>query len=127
MTPAPSQGQHWLLDLSDCACPAPLLRDADQLRRACVSACQVAGMQVVGDRFHQFQPAGVTGVVLLAESHLAVHTRPEIAFVALDIYVCDHSQQNTSKGAALKSAMRELFAAATVSARCLPRSSVAVA
>ena len=46
-------------------------------------------MTVVGDSFHQFEPQGVTGTVLLAESHLAIHTWPEQGFVTIDVYVCN--------------------------------------
>jgi S-adenosylmethionine decarboxylase proenzyme len=126
--PAPqaSSGMHWLMDLCDCDCQRELLEYADRLRERCVQACRDAGMRVVGERFHQFEPRGVTGVVLLAESHLAVHTWPEIRFAALDIYVCDHSQANTAKGAALVQAMQQMFRATAVSQRCLPRESVAL-
>src|SRR5436305_1565810 len=59
------------------ACPASLpLHDADALRSLCTDATRDAGLDAVGERFHQFEPHGVTGVVLLAESHLAIHTWP---------------------------------------------------
>jgi S-adenosylmethionine decarboxylase proenzyme len=123
--PARSRGLHWLLDLSDCACPPELLERAEFLRASCIEACRESGMQVVGERFHQFEPEGVTGVVLLSESHLAVHTWPELGFAALDIYVCDHSRENANKGERLSAAMQALFAARCASRYCLPRESVA--
>ena len=55
------------------------------------------GLTVVGDAFHQFSPQGVTGTVLLAESHLAIHTWPEHGFVTVDVYVCNLATDNTAK------------------------------
>ncbi len=73
----------------------PLLTDANLLRAACIHACTQAGLTVVGERFHQFAShdgsgqAGATGAVILAASHLAIHTWPERAQVTLDIYLCE--------------------------------------
>ncbi len=58
-------------------------------------------MTAVGDRFHQFEPQGVTGAVILAESHLAIHTWPEMGSVTLDVYVCNYTTDNTAKAQAL--------------------------
>ena len=105
----PVSGHHWLLDLSDCACPRELLALADDLGpRMCELAVQ-AGMTVVGSCFHQFSPEGVTGAVLLAESHLAVHTWPEKRFVAPDVYVCAHNANNLRRGQALSALLVALF------------------
>ena len=95
-------GLHLIADLHDCQCPEGILHGASALESFCVDACQRHGLTVVGRLFHAFcnamgEPAGVTGTVVLAESHLAIHTWPEIRSVTLDIYVCnfsgDHSQQ----------------------------------
>ena len=51
-------------------------------------ACREAGAVVLGARFHQFEPEGVTGIVLLAESHASVHTWPEAGLVTLDVFTC---------------------------------------
>ena len=64
------------------------------------------GLTVVGRLFHAFrdaqgQPAGVTGTVVLAESHLAIHTWPEIGAVTLDVYVCNFSGDNSNRAHAL--------------------------
>lgn len=99
-------GRHILLDLAGCACEAALLERHERLEALCLAACRDAGMTVVGHAFHQFAPTGVTGVVLLAESHLAVHTWPEQRFVAADVYVCDHLSANAGKGRALADALR---------------------
>jgi len=89
------QGLHLTADLSDCT-DAAAMTDALALRRLCLDAVHAAGLTPVGELFHRFPaPGGVTGVVLLAESHLAVHTWPERGAVTLDAYVCNVSGDNT--------------------------------
>ena len=122
--PARVDGRHWLLDFSGCRCAAPLLADRATLEATCLDACNAAGLSVVGSRFHQFVPHGVTGVVLLAESHLAVHTWPDERFAAVDVYVCNHAEDNGSKGERLSHAMASLFQADAVDERVLRRRSV---
>lgn len=106
---APARGHHWFLDLVDCQCAPELLTDVASLKRLCLAACDNAGMQVVGEVFHQFEPAGVTGVVLLAESHLSVHTWPELRFAAVDVYVCDFNRENAGRGGVLAEAIQRAF------------------
>ncbi|MCH2222284.1 MAG: adenosylmethionine decarboxylase, partial [Dechloromonas sp.] len=99
-------GLHLIADLHDCHCTPSLLLDAPELEIYCVSACQRHGLTVVGRLFHAFQntdgqAAGVTGTVVLAESHLAIHTWPEIGAVTLDVYVCNFSGDNSARAQAL--------------------------
>ena len=122
--PAHGGGDHWVLDLGQCACDRTRLESLPQLRQICLQACQDSGMTVVGDCFHQFEPAGVTGTVLLAESHLAIHTWPELAYVALDVYVCDYSADNTAKGLALVESLCKSLMAGAVRRQHLSRCSV---
>ena len=100
------QGLHLTADLLDCRCPPALLLDAAGLERFAVEACGRHGLCVVGAYFHQFRdgeghPAGVTGTVVLAESHFALHTWPEIAGVTLDVYVCNFSADNSLRARGL--------------------------
>lgn len=78
-------GQHLLLDLWGVG---SLLDDADALRRHLEAAARAGGATVVESRFHRFSPQGVSGVVILAESHLALHTWPENDFAAVDVFTC---------------------------------------
>jgi S-adenosylmethionine decarboxylase proenzyme len=99
-------GLHLFADLHDCRCAPDLLLDAPGLETFCVAACERHGLTVVGRLFHAFRdaagkPAGVTGAVVLAESHLAVHTWPEVGGVTLDIYVCNFSGDNSERANAL--------------------------
>lgn len=115
------KGLHILAELHGCACADALLRGAAPLRELCLAACREAGLAVVAEAFHGFgtaaEPAGATGAVVLAESHLAVHTWPELAAVTLDLYVCNFSQDNR---AAAETAYARL-AAAFAPARALRR------
>ena len=99
-------GLHLFADLHDCRCAPGFLLDAPGLETFCVAACERHGLTVVGRLFHAFRdaagkPAGVTGAVVLAESHLAVHTWPEVGGVTLDIYVCNFSGDNSERTNAL--------------------------
>ena len=123
----PARGHHWLLDLTGCQCDPALMADAATLRTFCLQACMAAGMQVVGDDFHQFAPAGVTGVVLLAESHLSVHTWPELRFAAVDVYVCDFNHANAGRGEALTLSVQATFQPTTAKVRDHARLSVLTA
>ena len=94
-------GLHLIADLHACACPPALLLERAALEKYCVEACRRHGLQVVGQLFHGFHDAqglaaGVTGSVVLAESHLAIHTWPELAAVTLDVYVCNYSGDNSA-------------------------------
>lgn len=105
-------GLHLIAELHECRCAPALLSDANALRELCLAVCSVPGLTPVGHVFHQFgsaaQPAGATGAVVLAESHLAIHTWPELQAVTLDLYVCNFSQDNS---AAARLACERLIAA----------------
>jgi S-adenosylmethionine decarboxylase len=76
----------------------------------------------VGALFHRFdEGGGVTGVVLLAESHLAVHTWPELAAVTLDVYVCNFGRDNSARAEALLAALQGAFGASGVELHRLQR------
>ncbi|OZI49545.1 adenosylmethionine decarboxylase [Bordetella genomosp. 4] len=84
-------GRHLLADLRGIA--APLLMDAEALQDALIQAARQAGAHVLGAHFHHFgEQAGVTGVVMLSESHISIHTWPEHGFAALDVFMCGHAQ-----------------------------------
>ena len=109
-------GLHLTADLSQCRRGADAMTDPLALRSRCLHAVQASGLQAVGDLFHRFEtpaqavaPAGVTGVVLLAESHLAVHTWPEFGVVTLDVYVCNRGVDNAQPAQALLEALIEVF------------------
>ena len=79
-------GRHLLVELQDCNRKA--LNDLDFVRNAMVQAAVDCGAVVLGESFHRFSPQGVSGVVVIAESHLSIHTWPEFGYAALDIFTC---------------------------------------
>ncbi|MBU6285140.1 MAG: polyamine aminopropyltransferase [Betaproteobacteria bacterium] len=120
------QGLHLTADLSNCQSPVELLCDPLRLRKHCLDLVELAGLSAVGDRFHQFpdfegQPGGVTGMVLLAESHLALHTWPEQGAVTIDVYVCNFSTDNSEKAASLLEALMALFKPQDISTQHIRR------
>ena len=108
-------GLHLIADLHDCRCAPDFLRDGPGLEAFCVAACTRHGLTVVGRLFHPFRdaagaPAGVTGPVVLAESHLAVHTWPDRGGVTLDVFVCNFSENNSAKAEHLLQQLLNAFA-----------------
>jgi S-adenosylmethionine decarboxylase proenzyme len=105
------QGLHLTADLHACAAAPATMAEPAALRALCLAAVAGAGLCAVGELFHRFPPpGGVTGVVLLAESHLALHTWPELAAVTLDVYVCNLQADNSDRAAALLAALEAAFA-----------------
>lgn len=104
-----ANGTHLLAEWYGCDFSVAALSEAHSLRQLCLVATRECGLNAVGDAFHQFQPQGVTGTVLLAESHLAIHTWPESGFVTLDVYVCNYLEDNTHKALKLYSALKTHF------------------
>ena len=106
------QGLHLTADLFGCSDPANLMRDGSALAALCEELAVQAGLTVVGRQFHAFAPhgdAGVTGVLLLAESHIAVHTWPELRAVTLDVFVCNFAGDNSPKARQLVDALVQRF------------------
>lgn len=79
-------GKHLLLELKDCN--RETLNDLQLLKKLMIEAAIEAGAHVMGDSFHRFEPQGVSGVVVIAESHLFIHTWPEHGYAAVDIFTC---------------------------------------
>jgi S-adenosylmethionine decarboxylase len=121
------QGLHLTADLRDCAGAAALLTDSAALRALCLAAVAEAGLLAVSELFHRFdaladRQSGVTGVVLLAESHLAVHTWPEISGVTIDAYVCNFSADNSQRARRLMDALITAFAPRRLAQQQIERS-----
>ena len=105
-------GLHIIAEWHACDGACAPMHEAGALRALCLAACEEVGLETVAEAFHGFgstgAPAGATGAVVLAESHLAIHTWPELAAVTLDLYVCNFSRDNR---AAAEAAYRRLLAA----------------
>lgn len=81
-------GTHVLAELN--GCPEALLNDPETLKSSLVTAAKEAGATVVSAHFHHFSPHGVSGVIIISESHITIHTWPELGYAALDVFTCGH-------------------------------------
>jgi S-adenosylmethionine decarboxylase proenzyme len=103
-------GTQWVGDFAKCRCDRALLKRSTILETACEKIVSASGLQIMGRAFHQFAPEGATGLFLLAESHLAIHTWPEFASVAIDLYVCNVTEDNSEKAKGVFEKLVALFA-----------------
>ncbi|MEM1214654.1 MAG: adenosylmethionine decarboxylase [Bacteroidota bacterium] len=83
-------GRHVLLELHDC--PAHLLERPPTSEAFLLAAAERMHATVVSSHFHAFSPYGVSGVVIIQESHLTIHTWPEYGYAAIDIFTCGQLQ-----------------------------------
>lgn len=98
-------GHHYIAEGS--GCNPETIGKVETVEQILVRAAEVAGVTVWSISFHRFSPNGVSGVVVISESHLSVHTWPEYGYVALDIFTCG----NTAKPeAAVEYALKEFGA-----------------
>jgi len=79
-------GRHVLAEVY--GCEFRTLNDLEKIREILVSAALTAGADVRETAFHRFSPQGVSGVVVISESHIAIHTWPELGYAALDVFTC---------------------------------------
>ncbi|MFH1651667.1 MAG: adenosylmethionine decarboxylase [Chloroflexota bacterium] len=84
-------GRHMLLECKHCR--PGVLNDLEFLRTTLLTAATECGATVLGDSFHPFEPQGVSGVVIIAESHISIHTWPEYDYAAVDIFTCGTNVQ----------------------------------
>jgi S-adenosylmethionine decarboxylase len=75
-----------LVELRDCN--PHTLKDLSKVKEALVSAAKEAKATIIDVSFHEFNPFGISGMVVIAESHLSIHTWPEYAYAAVDIFTC---------------------------------------
>ena len=79
-------GKHILAEYFECECT--YLDSEQAIRELMLEAASASGATIVGNIFHHFSPQGVTGVVVIAESHLAIHTWPEYRYASVDLFTC---------------------------------------
>ena len=120
------QGLHLTADLYRCRCEAAWLTDAQRLGDWCMGAVEAAGLQPVNQLFHTFPatvqgPGGVTATVLLAESHVCLHTWPEQRAVTIDVYVCNFGADHSAKARGLMTSMVDRFQPEWTEQRSLDR------
>ena len=112
--PAPhAPGLHLILDFHGC----DRLDDPAHVDAALTAAAQAAGATVLARHFHHFGAGhGVTGVLLLAESHISIHTWPEMRFAAVDVFLCGQSDAE-----AAATALERALKPARVERQTIPR------
>ncbi|MEQ8176071.1 MAG: adenosylmethionine decarboxylase [Syntrophomonadaceae bacterium] len=81
-----SLGRHVLAEVHGCR--FEILNDIKKVQDIMVNAALEAGAEIRELVFHKFSPQGVSGVVVISESHLAIHTWPELGYAAVDVFTC---------------------------------------
>lgn len=84
-----SLGRHIIVEYYQCA--PELLNDVVHIEKSMVAAAEEAGATIINTTFHHFSPYGVSGVVVIQESHLAIHTWPEYGYASVDLFTCGDS------------------------------------
>jgi S-adenosylmethionine decarboxylase len=79
-------GTHLLVELKECN--PETLKSLEKIRSAMISAAKEAKATIIDISFREFSPFGISGIVVIAESHLTIHTWPEYAYAAVDIFTC---------------------------------------
>ena len=74
-------------------CPSDLIDDVVQIKQILIDVAEHINLSVVNTTIHRFSPIGVSGVVVIKESHIAVHTWPEHGYVAIDFFTCNQSYE----------------------------------
>lgn len=72
-------------------CDKAILDDTNRIRQYMLTAAKKTGATIVGEVFHHFNPQGVSGAVIIAESHLSIHTWPEYNYAAVDFFTCGNT------------------------------------
>jgi S-adenosylmethionine decarboxylase len=79
-------GTHILVELRECN--TKILSDLKKVQDVLITAAKVANATIVEVAFHEFNPFGISGMVVIVESHLSIHTWPEYDYAAVDIFTC---------------------------------------
>lgn len=79
-------GRHILAEIY--GCDKEILDDKEYIERTMVNSALKSGAEVREVAFHKFNPQGVSGVVIISESHLTIHTWPELGYAAVDVFTC---------------------------------------
>ena len=103
------KGLHILADFFGCKTGINLMFDSESLKGKCRGFIKDSGLTEIDHLFYKFPTSGVTGVILLAESHFAIHTWPEKHYLTLDIFVCNFYGENTQKAKKLYRFMTRVF------------------
>lgn len=79
-------GRHVLAEIN--GCDHELLNNKEFIEKTMIDAALKAGAEIREVAFHEFSPIGISGVVIISESHLTIHTWPELGYAAVDVFTC---------------------------------------
>lgn len=79
-------GKHILAEFFDCN--PHKLEDIEFIKTIMIEAANAANATIIGESFHPFQPCGISGIIIIKESHLSIHTWPEYGYAAVDLFTC---------------------------------------
>jgi S-adenosylmethionine decarboxylase len=106
-----SLGNHLIVELYDC--DKTLINNVDFVENTLVEASIKAKATIIEKKFHRFSPHGVSGAVIIAESHFAIHTWPEYGYCAVDIFTCGNLTDNPAALEHIKEAFKSGYYSAT--------------
>jgi len=105
-----NRGIHFISNFNNCKGEESILIDSNLVREWLKNIIKDSRLNIVGDCFYSFgDKCGFTGVIILAESHVSIHTWPELKKVDCDVYVCNVTQDNTSKAEYIYLALKSLY------------------
>ncbi|TYP95365.1 S-adenosylmethionine decarboxylase [Fodinibius salinus] len=102
-------GRQILVELYDCA--SDKINDTDFIKTTMLEATRASGATIISHDFHKFSPHGVSGVIVIAESHVSIHSWPEYDYAAVDIFTCG----NTINAEAIRDSLEKEFEAQHIS------------
>lgn len=102
-------GRHILVEFT--GCNADVLNDVSAIEKSMIAAAKIAGATVISSNFHHFSPWGVSGVVVIQESHLAIHTWPEYRYASVDLFTCGETVDPWVSFEHLKQALEATYSA----------------
>ena len=111
-------GRHLIVEFTDC--DRELLNSTDRLENFTREAVRRSGATIVQSVFHRYNPHGVSGVIVIAESHISIHTWPEYGYAAADFFTCGESVDPYAAFDYMKEALKARAAAVTEIKRGMP-------
>ena len=105
---------HILADFYGCEGEGKYFTGKAAVRKKALTLIRRAGFSIIASRFHKFSvnphdDGGITGVIIVSESHLTIHTWPEKRYVNLDVFFCNYSRDNTKKARAVFAEFKKIY------------------
>lgn len=117
----PFTGTHAIANFIECNSDMGNL-NAAKAKQLIENICSQHSLQVLGGYYHDFDKQGAfTGVCVLTESHISIHTWPELRYVTVDVFLCNYAQDNSSKVPQLLEALQGIFKPNKVNSKLVRR------